>query len=367
MLQAFLGLLALVFFGYTYRIDNMGVCDSAIPIYGNLMLGCAVLFVGRSTETKLVIKEFKSLDFFLTLWLIGSVCKMIFGSIFITDAIFNYLLPCLLFSRYSAKLVGKILKIVVITGFFYYSLLGARGYAVIPVLMVFFYDIKSVWKKMSFLGKVLTLFIALFLAGNYMNMIEIYRVVFGRDNISLVGIKEALINSNQHKDDLFRLVGSERAPWDRLINHPLSAMFDYSGKLRGLSFIVQDVHMVFDRNASNYTNKLFGHWTSANYGFTATRTSSVEWGVYSDFASRFGCYAGLVLTFFSYLLIALLGKMLSFRNNFVYYQIVIQVLMSFFVFNFFEVIHMMLKTAVLIQILHLFFCDVLGFRKVWNS
>ena len=344
IIQAGLAFLTLALYGYSYRLDYEGLQVSESPILANLFLSIGLLVISYiSREKTLTIIPSRNANIFIIIWFLALIIKVCYGSIFISDAIYNYLMPVLVYTQYLLKNRKIVAHVILWISFIYFSLLGARGYAILPIVFAQGPYLLSRFFQFSLIKKLFTTFVLIGLIGVYMNSVEFYRIAFGRDKIDLKGITQVISNVSEYQNAAIEYVGVKRAPWDRAINHPMSAMMDYKGELRGFKQFEGDVKLVYDRSASNYLNTEFGHWTSTHYGFFASGSTSVEWSIVSDFISRFGRYRGLILSYISYIFLGLLINLLSSKYAMVNFVIKVHILMNFFVYNLFENVHILFK------------------------
>lgn len=345
IIQAGLAFFTLALYGYSYRLDYEGLQVSESPIFANLFLGTGLLFISYILREKtLKTLPSRNANALIIIWFSALIVKVGYGSIFISDAIYNYLMPVLVYSQYLPKNRRRAAHVILWMSFIYFSLLGARGYAILPIIFAQGPNLLTRFFQFSLIKKLFTTFVLIGLIGVYMNSVEFYRIAFGRDKIDLKGITQVISNVSEYQNAAIEYVGVKRAPWDRAINHPMSAMMDYKGELRVFKQFEEDLKLIYDRRASNYLNTKFGHWTSTHYGFFASESTSVEWSIVSDLISRFGRYGGLILSYMSYIFLALLTNLMSSKYTLMNFVIKVHIMMNFFVYNLFENMHILLKT-----------------------
>ena len=349
LFQALLMVLTLYVGGYTIRTDSSGFYSSISPVYFQLFAGLFLFIISknslrmRNTNTK---KEILYLRYFIIIWVFSNTLKLIQLDFFLINVLWLYLMPSLyfLFKIKNKKIIYFVITTTVI-GFVLYTLQGARGYALFPIALIFLNPAYQYLKSKTRIKRITIIITAIISLISYLTIIDIYRFTKGRETIDSSALFDFLSNDDIFERNNVQLL-SNTVSWDRLLNHSMNYLLLEKHKLRGSQYLLEDSFTIISREKSNYKNVNYGHWTSAEYDFTATGTSSVEWSILSDWSSRYGPYVGLLLTLISYLFINLL---ISFNSKNILFQFMLnfQFLSSFFVFNFFETLHFILIAFIL--------------------
>ena len=348
LIQAFLMAFTLYSNGYTVRTDFSGFFSSSTPIFFQLFIGLVLLIISKLTykKEKEKEKEIKYLYVFVLLWFTSNLMKLFQINLFFINIIWLYLMPSL---YYLFKLKNKIIIysiiISVAISFAVFTALGARGYAIFPLALIFLRPTYDYLMRISFVKRLIIFMILIISSISYMTIIDVYRFTSGRDEINLTSLSNIVSGENKiSRDDISLLSGS--AVWDRFLNHPMNYLLMDKHKLRGDQYLLEDSFLIFSREKSNYKNVNFGHYTSSNYSFFAKKSSSVECSILSDWTSRYRPYTGSFLNVIPYLF---LSWLISLNSKYVLFQsmLVYQLFSSFFVFNFFETLHFIIVAFII--------------------